>query len=62
MNKPARNLKVVRAVSAKHMPYLPLKGRWLERAGFSVGMRVDVLVNEQCLIVLPSNSSEKKPP
>lgn len=62
MNKPVRNLKVVRAVSVKHMPYLPLKGRWLERAGFSVGMRVDVLVKEQCLIVLPSNSSGTKMP
>jgi Toxin SymE, type I toxin-antitoxin system len=59
MEKSNRNLKIVQSFSATHLPYLPLQWRWLERAGFTVGMRVDVLVKDQCLIVLPSKSPEK---
>jgi hypothetical protein len=55
-----RSLKIGRSNSAKHLPHLPLKGRWLERAGFTVGMRVKVFVMKQCLIVLPSEPVEKK--
>jgi hypothetical protein len=60
MEKANRSLKIVRSFSAKHLPHLPLKGRWLERAGFTVGMRVEVLVKDQCLIVVPSEPLEKK--
>ncbi|MFA7243318.1 MAG: SymE family type I addiction module toxin [Sulfuricellaceae bacterium] len=55
-----RILKVVRSNPAKHLPHLSLKGRWLERAGFTVGMRVKVFVMNQCLIVLPSEPLEEK--
>ncbi len=58
MEKSDRTLKVVQSISARHLPYLPLKGRWLERAGFTIGMRVDVLVKAQCLIILPSSVHE----
>ena len=60
MEKASRSLKIVRWFSGKQLPHLSLKGRWLERAGFTIGMRVEVLVKDQCLIVLPSKPPEKK--
>jgi hypothetical protein len=51
-----RNLKIVSAISAPHLPHLPLKGRWLERAGFEIGMHVRVIVGEECLVIIPSKS------
>ena len=54
-----RNLKVVRAFSAQIKPHLPLVGRWLEKAGFKIGMRVDVEVKSQCLVIRPAKLPEK---
>jgi hypothetical protein len=34
-----------------HVPFLRLQGRWLDRAGFSVGTRVRVDVSTRRLIV-----------
>jgi len=48
-----RYLKVVPAFSAMHLPQLVLKGRWLERAGFSIETRVRVLVRKNCIVVIP---------
>jgi len=56
-----RQLKIVRAFTTKPTPMLPLKGYWLAQAGFSIGMRVDVIVREQCLVILPSSLVEGKP-
>lgn len=60
MNKSNRNLKVVRSFANTSVPYLPLKGRLLEQAGFAVGMRVDVIVVPDCLIIVPSKVRAKK--
>ena len=57
--KPKRNLKVVRAFSAQMKPHLPLVGRWLEKAGFKIGMRVDVEVRTRCLVIKPAKLHEK---
>lgn len=34
-------------------PLIRLKGRWLARAGFTVGSRVVVIVHRQCLTIRP---------
>jgi len=56
-----RKLKIVRAFTAKPTPMLPLKGNWLAQAGFSIGMHVDVIVREQCLVILPSRPVDGAP-
>lgn len=33
------------------MPFLPLRGRWLHRAGFAIGTRVRVLVTPGRLVL-----------
>ena len=35
------------------VPFLRLSGRWLERAGFAIGRRVRVEVNERRLMIEP---------
>jgi hypothetical protein len=60
MEKKTRNLKVVRSFCTKPKALLPLSGCWLERAGFKVGMRVDVIVREKCLVILPSGLDESE--
>ena len=35
------------------VPYLRLRGRWLERAGFAIGRSVRVEVNDGRLIIEP---------
>ncbi|MES9910468.1 MAG: hypothetical protein ABW150_18460 [Candidatus Thiodiazotropha sp.] len=32
----------------------------MERAGFKVGMHVNVIVRENCLVILPSGSEENE--
>ncbi|MEW8073914.1 MAG: SymE family type I addiction module toxin [Candidatus Thiodiazotropha sp.] len=56
MENKTRNLKIVRSFCNKPKALLPLSGLWLERAGFKVGMHVDVIVREECLVILPSGS------
>lgn len=46
-----RTLKVVRHFSIKPTACLPLKGRWLERAGFVTGNRVQVRVQHKRLVI-----------
>lgn len=46
-----RILRVVRFFEVKTKPYLPLKGIWLERAGFVIGTRVLVRVDLKRLII-----------
>ncbi|MCU7810170.1 MAG: type I toxin-antitoxin system SymE family toxin [Candidatus Thiodiazotropha sp. (ex Notomyrtea botanica)] len=58
MNKEFRELKVVRHFSHKSVASLPLKGRWLEEAGFKVGSQVNVIVRKGCLVILASGASE----
>ncbi|MES9854544.1 MAG: SymE family type I addiction module toxin [Candidatus Thiodiazotropha sp. L084R] len=60
MEKKTRNLKVVRSFCTKPKALLPLSGCWLERAGFKIGTRVDVIVREECLVILPSESEGNK--
>lgn len=46
-----RTMKVVRYFSVKPMACLPLKGRWLERAGFVTGNQVRVCVQHKRLVI-----------
>jgi toxic protein SymE len=56
---PARNLTVEHlSYNLEHgdsatCPFIRLKGRWLERAGFTVGSRVIVTVCRGCLVIRP---------
>ena len=59
--KQTRRLKVVKSISPKLSPLLPLKGNWLAQAGFTTGMYVDVTVREQCLVILPSKRDDYTP-
>ena len=52
--KKTRTLKVVTSFSNKARPLLPLSGEWLELAGFKVGSYVEVIVREECLVIVPS--------
>jgi len=38
------------------VPFLLLKGNWLEKAGFMIDREVKVLVKDECLVILPKNS------
>jgi hypothetical protein len=53
MDKKTRILKVVKSFHEKPKAFLPLSGIWLERAGFFIGMQVEVIVREECLIIIP---------
>ena len=53
MNSKIRNLKVVKSFSSNPKAHLPLSGRWLEQAGFRIGMEVNVIVQNKCLIIFP---------
>ena len=53
-----RILKVVKSFSKRPKAHLPLSGRWLERAGFTVGTKVKVIVRDKCLIILPKQPEQ----
>lgn len=53
MNKKSRTLKIVRSFARKPRASLPLSGVWLEEAGFTIDMRVKVIVKEKCLVIIP---------
>ena len=36
------------------VPYLRLRGYWLQQAGFSVGQRVEVHISEQHITIVPA--------
>lgn len=36
------------------VPYLRLRGYWLQQAGFSVGQRVQVHIADQCITIVPA--------
>jgi len=36
------------------VPYLRLRGYWLQQAGFSVGQRVQVDIADQCITIVPA--------
>lgn len=36
------------------VPYLRLRGYWLQKAGFSVGQRVKVQVGDGCITIIPA--------
>lgn len=59
MKKYTRNLKVVKSFSHKPKAALPLSGKWLEQAGFKIGTQVEVTVQEECLVIMPSRSLDK---
>ncbi len=52
MNKKTRTLKVVKSLSQNPKALLPLSGRWLEKAGFTIGTQVNVIVREECLVII----------
>lgn len=58
MKKESRSLKVVQHFSNKPVAHLPLKGVWLEEAGFKIGTRVNVVVRKGCLVILPAEAPE----
>ncbi len=60
MSKESRELKVVRHFSNKPVVSLPFKGRWLEEAGFKVGIQVNVIVRNGCLVILAPSAIEGK--
>ncbi|WDE00749.1 SymE family type I addiction module toxin [Thalassomonas actiniarum] len=35
-------------------PYIVLRGKWLDQAGFTVGQKVTVTVNQDSLVITPS--------
>jgi len=53
MQRLSRKLKIVRQFSSTPKASLPLAGRWLEKAGFHIGLRVEVIVRENCLLIVP---------
>jgi len=59
IKKNTRHLKVVRSFSHKPKAALPLTGKWLEQAGFKIGTYVEVTVQEECLVIMPSRPTEK---
>jgi len=59
--KSTRHLKIVQSFSTTPKACLPLKGNWLAQAGFSIGMVVDVIVRDQCLVILPSARADQVP-
>lgn len=42
----------------KEVPWLNVSGVWLEQAGFSVGLQVEIIVREQELIIKPAYTHE----
>jgi len=36
------------------VPYLRLRGYWLQKAGFAVGQRVQVHIADQCITIVPA--------
>ena len=36
------------------VPYLRLRGYWLQRAGFSAGQRVKVQIADGCITIVPA--------
>ena len=58
MNNKFRHLKVVRSFKSPPRAQLSLSGRWLEYAGFEIGMAVRVRVLEQCLIITLAQNLE----
>jgi hypothetical protein len=36
------------------VPFLRLRGYWLQQAGFSVGQRVRVHIADQCITIVPA--------
>lgn len=59
-NKNTRYLKVVRSFSTRTRPHLPLTGLWLEQAGFTTGMRVQVIVKHGSLVIRPDKLDKDK--
>ncbi|MBL1277856.1 MAG: SymE family type I addiction module toxin [Ectothiorhodospiraceae bacterium] len=55
----SRYLKVVRSFGDYSKASLPLTGRWLEKAGFVIGSRVEVVVRKGCLMIVPLVEEEK---
>jgi len=60
VNKNTRYLKVVQSFSTRSRPHLPLTGQWLEQAGFTAGMRVQVIVKQCNLVIRPDKLDEEK--
>ena len=56
MNRKIRNLKVVKSFSSSPKAHFLLSGRWLEQAGFTIGMEVHVIVRNECLVILPKST------
>jgi len=56
MNKKNRYLTVVRSLTQKPKALLPLSGNWLEKAGFTIGTKVNVIVREECLVIITKST------
>jgi hypothetical protein len=38
------------------VPYIRLRGYWLDKAGFGVGKRVNIQVSDRCIIIVPAEN------
>lgn len=37
------------------VPYIRLRGYWLDKAGFGVGKRVNIQVTDRCITLVPAD-------
>lgn len=67
-NKPNIKKRVIKITSevqrlahgkVKFVPYIRLRGDWLQRVGFPVGQQVKIRVLKDRLIITPYNPGEK---
>ena len=56
MKKKYRKLKVVQHLDDRPVASLPLKGQWLEEAGFRIGREANIIVGQDCLIIVASST------
>lgn len=38
-------------------PFIRLRGKWLEKAGFYIGQQIQVHILENCLLIIPQNNN-----
>jgi len=38
------------------VPFIRLRGYWLDKAGFSVGERVNIQVTDRCITIVPADA------
>lgn len=58
MQLKSRNLKIVKSFSNTPKASLRLSGLWLEKAGFTIGKEVEVIVRRECLVIIPEKAQK----